>query len=152
MSRVFALVTVMLAVAVACSSMFVGMPAPRVLYSCVVRNRNFSQPVEVIVTYQHPFTKEESLRTALLNAGDEKKFEQLLVQDDGATYVGTIQKVSVKSIAAGLSAKPLVITHDQFDISSPTSDYLFEIVSSGIKNSDFEVVQKNTQREETKDL
>lgn len=111
-----------------------GMPAPRILYGCTVTNLH-AKPVVAEVRYAHPFKNMIITANATLMHGATKAFLRREFKNDGAVFAAPVSSVAVRDVAN----PDLEQVMTDFDISSPTPDYLIQVVTA---NSDagFELV------------
>jgi len=106
----------------------VGMPAPKLLYSCTVEN-NLNKPIEVEVSYTHPFENRVVVDRATLAAGEHKFFDRrTFVNIDDATYAAGITGVVVKDAVE--TDKTISLGKSDFKIYSPTANYRIHVVPS----------------------
>ena len=131
---VFAAVTMCAYCAMDMRGIRAGMPAPRILYGCTVTNLH-AKPVVVEVRYAHPFKNMIVTANATLMHGASKTFTRRDFKNDNAVFAAPVTSVAVRDVA--YPDREQVMT--DFDISSPTPDYLIQVVTA---NSDagFELV------------
>jgi len=105
-----------------------GMPAPRLVYSCTVKNE-FDSPVEVEVHYTHPFENRLVVDRVVLAHGDEKFFgRREFTTVDQTNFAAVVSKVIVKDVS--VPENELVLAKDDFSVYSPTSNYKVNVVAA----------------------
>ena len=114
-----------------------GMAAPRIVYSCTVKNE-FDHPVDVEVRYTHPLENRIVTDRATLARGEEKFFDRRDFQSlDKTSFAAVVSGVTVKDVANADNA--LTLAQDDFKIYSPTVNYKVHVVSADNANG-FELV------------
>ena len=115
--------------------MKMGMPAPRIVYSCTVENA-LAEPVDVEVRYSHPFESRVVADRATLAAGEKKLFDRREYRGaDGATYAAVVSGVTVRSAAD--SALEQTVT--DFHVHSPVANYPLRVVATDTLPVGFEI-------------
>jgi len=116
----------MLSVLVIITSDSTLLPAPKILYSCTVQN-TLDIPIDVEVTYTHPFENRVIVDRATLARGESKFFDRRTFQNvDEASYSAGITGVVAKDPTD--TTKEFYIGKDDFKIYSPTVNYKLHIV------------------------
>ena len=102
-----------------------GMPAPKIVYSCTVKNE-FASPVDVEVVYSHPFENRLVTDRATLAVGDSKFFDRREFQTvEKTNFAAVVSRITVRDVATG---NELSLTKDDFKIYSPTVNYKVNVV------------------------
>lgn len=124
------LVAALFAAACLCAT---AIPAPKIVYSCVVEN-TLSRPLNVEVRYSHPFQNRMITKTAKVPPSTKYTFARETVRgEDDATFAAPVSGVTVSD----MERPDLAAAVSEFDVYSPTENYSLRIVPA---NSEDETV------------
>jgi len=110
------------------AGMKTGLAAPRLVYSCTVRNE-YASPVDVEVRYSHPFENRMVIDRATLAKGEEKFFDRRNFENvERTSFAAVVHDVIVKDAAN--PKNEAYLSKDDFNIYSPTTNYKIHVVPS----------------------
>jgi len=110
------------------AGMKTGLRAPKLVYSCTVRN-DYPGIVDVEVRYTHPFENRIVVDRATLAHGEQKFFDRRDFQNvDKTSFAAVVSDVVVKDVTN--PEKEVTLGKDQFNIYSPTADYKIHVVAA----------------------